>query len=80
MASFSSWNGLKMHANTQYLTHRVLKGELGFAGFVVCDWQAIDQLTGTCSTDKCAQSVNAGIDMVMVPTIVRASSRRCATR
>ena len=37
MVSFSSWNGLKMHAN-RYLVTDVLKGELGFDGFVVSDW------------------------------------------
>ena len=65
MASFSSWNGRKMHGNRHLLTD-VLKGELGFQGFVVSDWAGIDQLPG----DYAAQveaAVNAGIDMVMVP-------------
>ena len=65
MASFSSVNGVKMHASTQYLT-TVLKGELGFSGFVISDWQAIDQLTGTFA-DKVRVSVNAGVDMFMMP-------------
>jgi beta-glucosidase len=69
MASFSSVNGLKMHANTQYLT-TVLKGELGFSGFVISDWQAIDQLTGTFA-DKVRVSVNAGVDMFMMPDSYR---------
>ena len=43
MVSFSSWNGVKSHANHQLLTG-VLKGELGFTGFLVSDWGAIDQL------------------------------------
>jgi beta-glucosidase len=65
MASFSSWNGQKMHGN-RYLLTDVLKGELGFSGFVVSDWAGINQLPG----DYAAQveaSINAGIDMVMVP-------------
>jgi beta-glucosidase len=65
MASFSSWNGQKMHGN-RYLLTDVLKGELGFPGFLVSDWGGIDQLPG----DYAAQvetAVNAGIDMVMVP-------------
>ncbi|MGH7942165.1 MAG: glycoside hydrolase family 3 protein, partial [Limisphaerales bacterium] len=41
MVSYSSWNGLKMHANKHLLTD-VLKGELGFKGFLVSDWAAID--------------------------------------
>ncbi len=43
MASYSSWNGKKMHANQELLTD-LLKHELGFRGFVVSDWAAIDQL------------------------------------
>ena len=65
MASFSSWNGQKMHGNRHLLTD-VLEGELGFQGFVVSDWGGIDQLPG----DYAAQvetAVDAGIDMVMVP-------------
>jgi beta-glucosidase len=65
MVSFSSWNGIKMHSHRHLLTD-ILKGELGFSGFLVSDWQAIDQL----SPDyyQCVvTSINAGLDMVMVP-------------
>jgi beta-glucosidase len=65
MASFSSWNGQKMHGN-RYLLTDVLKGELGFQGFVVSDWAGIDQLPGDYASDV-EISINAGIDMVMVP-------------
>lgn len=65
MVSFSSWNGVKMHAN-RYLLTDVLKGELGFDGFLVSDWKAIEQLPGSYE-DQVAVSINAGIDMVMVP-------------
>jgi beta-glucosidase len=44
----------------------VLKGELGFKGFVVSDWAAIDQLPGDYRSDIEA-SINAGLDMVMIP-------------
>ncbi len=65
MASYSSWNGDKLHAHRRLLTD-VLKAELGFAGFVVSDWMGIDQL-GT-DYDQCViAAINAGIDMVMVP-------------
>ncbi|WP_424952530.1 glycoside hydrolase family 3 protein [Deinococcus sp.] len=65
MASYSSWRGLKLHGH-HYLLTEVLKGELGFQGFVVSDWEGIDQLGS--DYDACvALSVNAGIDMVMVP-------------
>jgi len=65
MASYSSWNGVKMHGN-YYLLTTVLKEELGFDGFVVSDFAGIDQLPGDYASDV-EQSVNAGIDMVMVP-------------
>ena len=45
MVSYSSWNGEKMHGNRRLLTD-MLKGELGFEGFVVSDWNGIDQLPG----------------------------------
>jgi beta-glucosidase len=65
MASFSSWNGQKMHGHRTLITD-VLKGELGFQGFVVSDWAGIDQLPGDYTSDV-ETAVNAGIDMVMVP-------------
>jgi beta-glucosidase len=68
MISYSSWNGLKMHANS-YLINTVLKGELGFAGFVVSDWNGIDQIDGQSgfTATEVRTAINAGIDMVMVP-------------
>ncbi|HVU07759.1 MAG TPA: glycoside hydrolase family 3 N-terminal domain-containing protein [Verrucomicrobiae bacterium] len=65
MVSYSSWNGQKMHGN-KYLLTDVLKGELGFKGFVVSDWAAIDQLSPDYKTDV-ETSINAGLDMIMVP-------------
>jgi beta-glucosidase len=68
MVSFSSWNGAKMHGN-RYLLTDVLKGELGFTGFVVTDWAGIDQLDGApgFTAQEVATAINAGVDMVMVP-------------
>jgi beta-glucosidase len=65
MASFSSIRGAKLHGHQPWLT-QVLKGELGFAGFVVSDWQGVDQLDGDFSTSV-IRAINAGVDMVMVP-------------
>jgi len=65
MASFSSWNGVKHSGNETILTD-VLRGPLGFDGFVVSDWNAHGQLPG-CSNESCALAVNAGIDMLMAP-------------
>jgi beta-glucosidase len=65
MVSFSSWNGKKMHAN-KYLLTNVLKGELGFPGFLVSDWAAIDQLSSNYKT-AIDTAINAGLDMIMIP-------------
>jgi beta-glucosidase len=66
MASFSSWKGLKMHAE-QYLLTDVLKEELGFNGFIVSDWQGMDQIYPDDYYLSIVTSVNAGVDMNMVP-------------
>lgn len=66
MASFNSWNGVKMHAN-RYLLTDILKTRLGFDGFVVSDWNAHRYVPG-CTVESCPQVVNAGIDMLMVPS------------
>ncbi len=65
MASFSSWRGRKMHGN-KYLLTTVLKGRMGFDGFIIGDWNGHGQLPG-CTDDSCAAAINAGIDMIMVP-------------
>jgi beta-glucosidase len=65
MVSYNSWNGAKMHGNQHLLTD-VLKGELGFKGFLVSDWAAIDQLSADYKADI-EQSINAGLDMIMIP-------------
>jgi beta-glucosidase len=65
MVSYNSWNGVKMHGHQRLLTE-VLKGELGFRGFLVSDWAAIDQLSPDYKT-AIERSINAGLDMVMIP-------------
>ena len=65
MASFSSWNGEKMHGH-KYLLTDVLKGRMGFDGFVLGDWNGHEQVEG-CTSTSCPQSINAGVDMIMVP-------------
>jgi beta-glucosidase len=54
-----------MHAHKELITD-VLKGRLGFKGFVISDWQAIDQIPGDYPSDV-RTSINAGLDMIMVP-------------
>ena len=65
MASFNSFNGVKCHAS-KYLFTDLLKDELGFEGFVISDWRGIDEIPGDYKSDI-VTSINAGIDMVMVP-------------
>lgn len=65
MASFSSWQGRKLHGDKELLTD-VLKGKMGFNGFVVGDWNGHGQVPGCINTD-CPQSLNAGLDMYMAP-------------
>ncbi len=65
MVSYSSWGGLKMHAQ-KYLLTDLLKWELGFTGFLVSDWRAIDQIDPDYYT-CIVESINAGLDMIMVP-------------
>ncbi|MGW5742468.1 glycoside hydrolase family 3 protein [Amycolatopsis sp. NPDC003861] len=68
MISFNSWNGVKDHGN-EFLVTDLLKTELGFSGYVISDWNGIDQIDGRTgfTAAEVSQAVNAGIDMVMVP-------------
>ncbi|KAF5744943.1 lysosomal beta glucosidase-like [Tripterygium wilfordii] len=69
MVSYSSWNGEKMHANRDLITN-FLKDTLKFRGFVISDWQGIDKITTPIHanyTYSVLKSVEAGIDMVMLP-------------
>lgn len=72
MATYNSWNDVeagknygKVHGNRELLTD-VLKGTLGFDGLLVSDWNGIEQVEG-CTKSHCAQAINAGLDIVMVP-------------
>ncbi|EYU18174.1 hypothetical protein ABFS82_10G066500 [Erythranthe guttata] len=69
MVSYSSWNGVKMHANRDLITV-FLKNTLRFRGFVISDWQGIDRITTpehANYTYSIITGINAGIDMIMVP-------------
>ena len=65
MVTYNSWNGLKASGHRGLLTD-VLKKELGFEGFLISDYDAIDELPGDYRSDI-RESVNAGMDMFMVP-------------
>ncbi|KAG2628391.1 hypothetical protein PVAP13_3KG245500 [Panicum virgatum] len=73
MASHSKWNGERLHS-CRYLLTDVLKGKLGFkVGFVISDWEGIDKICeprvaqGSDYRYCIKQSVNAGMDMIMIP-------------
>lgn len=69
MASYSSLNGQRMHAHTHLLTG-FLKKRLNFRGFVISDWEGIDRIPNPANSNytySVEASINAGIDMVMVP-------------
>ena len=65
MVSFNSWNGDKCHGHYHLVTE-VLKEQLGFEGIVVSDWDGIDYLSEDYD-EAVRQSINAGLDMFMVP-------------
>ena len=65
MPSYSSWNGMKCSGSKRLLTE-ILKDEFGFEGFLISDYNALDELPGDRKAQT-AQSINAGMDMVMVP-------------
>jgi beta-glucosidase len=65
MISYNSWQSKRLHGHS-YLINDILKNELGFSGFVVSDWAAIDDIDEDYKT-SIITAINAGIDMVMVP-------------
>ncbi|KAF5819499.1 putative glucan 1,3-beta-glucosidase [Helianthus annuus] len=69
MISYSSVNGAKMHGDHQLVTN-FLKNDVKFRGFVISDWQGIDRITDPPHanyTYSILRSVEAGLDMIMVP-------------
>ncbi|KAH9784531.1 glycosyl hydrolase family protein [Citrus sinensis] len=69
MVSYSSWNGIKMHANQELVTG-FLKNTLQFRGFVITDWEGLDRITSPPHANysySVEVGIKAGIDMVMVP-------------
>jgi beta-glucosidase len=65
MASFSSWQGNKLHGH-RYLLQEVLKDRMGFDGFVISDWNGHGQLAAASNVSG-DEAINAGIDMLMAP-------------
>jgi beta-glucosidase len=67
MPSYSSWNGQKCSGQKHLLTE-ILKQELGFDGFLISDYNAIDSINNSNNNYKKSVelAVNAGMDMVML--------------
>jgi beta-glucosidase len=72
MVNSAEINGVPGHVNRHILTD-ILRGELGFKGFVVSDWEDIKKLVtqwkvAADEKEATRMSVMAGIDMSMVPS------------
>ena len=69
MSAFLDVNGIPAAANRHLLTD-ILRGEWGFAGFVVSDWDAVAELVQHGVAEERAQAaalaLHAGVDMDMV--------------
>lgn len=63
MITHSSLNGVKMHENTKYIQY--LKNEMGFDGFIVSDWNSVQNTSASAYEQQVINCVNAGIDMLM---------------
>ncbi len=70
MPSYSTWNGVRCSASKRLLTE-ILKKELGFEGFLISDYEAIRQIDPKDYKGAIATSINAGMDMAMVPSSYR---------
>jgi len=66
MISHGSVNGVKMHENAYYIND-ILKGEFGFDGFVVSDWESIHNISVPDLKGQVVAAINSGIDMLMEP-------------
>jgi beta-glucosidase len=67
MPSYSSWNGVKCSNNKHLLTD-ILKDQMGFQGFTISDYAALNEIKVSGGYKaQIRESINAGMDMVMVP-------------
>ena len=69
MAAFNDVDGIPMHAH-EHLVREVLKGEWGFDGVVVADWNGIGQIVfqgvAADKREAAALAIRAGVDLDMV--------------
>lgn len=67
MVDLGTINNVRSHANYNLITE-VLKGQLGFTGIVISDWNGADALNTSDYSYSLKTAINAGIDMFMEPT------------
>ena len=65
MVTYSSIDGVKCHENKNLITD-ILKGDLGFKGIVITDYNGTDQVSGSTYKEKIEKTINAGMDMLMI--------------
>jgi beta-glucosidase len=65
MLSYNTWQGTSMHVN-KAMTTDLLKGQLGFGGFVVTDYNGCFQAGVSGVSASLAACLNAGADMFMI--------------
>ncbi|ANU07218.1 glycoside hydrolase family 3 protein [Paraurantiacibacter namhicola] len=65
MASYSKWNGVRMHGHGPLLT-TMMKDHAGFDGFVIGDFNGHALIPG-CTAGDCPEALLAGVDMYMIP-------------
>ncbi len=67
MISHSSVNGVKMHENAKYIQY--IKDHMNFKGFIVSDWNSIQNISAESYEEQVITAINAGIDMLMEPEL-----------
>ncbi len=72
MVGYSGWNGLEAHAH-RFLITDLLKGELGFQGVVLSDWDGDGEVDPASPRDGAIEVVEAGIDLLMLPFLEEVS-------
>ncbi len=66
MVSYNSIDGQKMHGSYELLTE-YLRGDLGFEGIIISDYNGVDQIENTSSyKEQLVDGINAGIDVLMI--------------
>lgn len=66
MIDLGTVNNVRTHGNYHLITE-VLKGQLGFTGIVISDWNGANNLDTSSYYNALNTAINAGIDMFMEP-------------